>query len=89
MGNEAAKHSHHQSPWIIDLCLRHIINRLHEPAPPTPEMHATLPFPNTTPLPIPFHLHAIMRRWVHREDVMVDTENPGRGLPGAMGVDDI
>lgn len=89
MENETAKRSHHESPWILDLRLRHIINRLHEPAPPTPETHATLPLPNTTPLPIPFHLRAIMRRRVHREDVMVDTENPGRGLPGGMGVDDI
>lgn len=89
MENETTKRSHHESPWIIDLRLRHIISRLHEPAPLTPETHVTLPLPNTTPLPIPFHLRAIMRRRVHREDDMVDTENPGRGLPGGMGVDDI
>ncbi|KAI6121686.1 hypothetical protein F5141DRAFT_529829 [Pisolithus sp. B1] len=62
---EMPKHGGHEPAWVVDLHVRHIINRLREPAPSRSEAQSMLPVPNTTPLPIPLHLRAIMRR---RED---------------------
>lgn len=62
---EMPKHRRHEPVWIVDLHIRHIISRLREPAPQRSEAHSILPLPNTTPLFIPLHLRAIMRR---RED---------------------
>ncbi|KAL4073988.1 hypothetical protein J3A83DRAFT_4232803 [Scleroderma citrinum] len=91
MDDETSKHSRYELPWIIDVRMRHIISRLYGPAPSTSETHATLPLPNTTPLPIPFHLRAIIRRrgQTHQDNAIVDTENPSRGPPGGMGTDDV
>ncbi|KAI6040345.1 hypothetical protein EDC04DRAFT_1536992 [Pisolithus marmoratus] len=62
---EMSKYTGHEPMWIVDLRIRHIISHLREPAPSGSETNSMLPLPNTTPLPIPVHLRAIMRR---RED---------------------
>ncbi|KIM75461.1 hypothetical protein PILCRDRAFT_35882, partial [Piloderma croceum F 1598] len=52
-----------ESPYIIDLRLSHVLDRLRNPAPivsdPSPD--ELLPFPNTTPWPIPTSLRMLIR----------------------------
>ncbi|KAG6330812.1 hypothetical protein ID866_8276 [Astraeus odoratus] len=97
--NETTKRGHQETPWVIDLRVRHIISRLREPAPPLPENAATLPLPNTTPLPVPFHLRAFMRyredarrrtqTQLPQRDTTIEAERSSRQLPGGVGVDDV
>jgi hypothetical protein len=52
-----------ESPYIIDLRLAHVLDRLRNPAPAVsdsnPDEH--LPFPNTTPWPLPASLQMLIR----------------------------
>ncbi|KAF8844374.1 hypothetical protein BDN67DRAFT_963127 [Paxillus ammoniavirescens] len=100
--DNSAKYSHHhQTPMIIDLRLRHVINPLLNPTPSASETDSTiLPLPNTTPAPLFMQLRATVRRREearHRaqgqsergEDTdSIGREDTGRRLPGSIGTED-
>ncbi|KAF9241524.1 hypothetical protein BU15DRAFT_87118 [Melanogaster broomeanus] len=88
-------------PMIIDLRLRHIINRLRNPPSPVSDIDQTaLPLPNTTSSPSSMHLRAIVtlqeelrRRAQGQSDRVGNTDSTGTGdtgrrLPGSIGTED-
>ncbi|KIK95172.1 hypothetical protein PAXRUDRAFT_827265 [Paxillus rubicundulus Ve08.2h10] len=96
------KYSHyHETPMIVDIRLRHIINPLLDPTPSASDTNPIiLPLPNTTPAPLFMPFRATVRRGEearHREQGQsergdntdgVGTEDTGRRLPGSIGTED-
>ncbi|KIJ61336.1 hypothetical protein HYDPIDRAFT_116103 [Hydnomerulius pinastri MD-312] len=93
-GQKYTAQHNHEPPFIVDLRLRHVFNRLRNPTPVMSDTDsASLPLPNTTPTPISMHLRAIVRRRVEarrRAQETEDAETPDteRRLPGSMGTED-
>lgn len=86
-----------ESPYIIDIRLRHVLERLRKPAPTVPESNSDdlLPFPNTTPWPLPASLRMLLRARaevrrrarVQTQPAAENTETTTR-VPGEMDADD-
>ncbi|KAH7888760.1 hypothetical protein F5I97DRAFT_1855301 [Phlebopus sp. FC_14] len=84
--------------FIIDLRLRHVVDRIANRTVPISGDPSHLPLPNTTASPMPIRLRAIARR---REptrqgeaqsdptDSRIGTAEVGRRLPGSMGTEDV
>lgn len=88
------------SPYIVDLRLGPIIDRIKNPAPPQTEERAReelLPLPNTMPAELRHSLRMLMRarediataRGTNREQRRTDSSEPrNRGVPGAIEPDE-
>jgi hypothetical protein len=86
-----------ESPYIIDLHLAHILDRLRNPAPAIsdPNPDELLPFPNTTPWPLPASLRMLIRARAEvrrraqpqTQDAPANAETTRR-VPGDMDTDD-
>lgn len=91
-----------EQPYIIDLRLSHIVERLRNPAPiiPNTDSEDLLPLPNTTPWPLPASVRMLIRaRAEVRRRAQAQTSVSGTGeenasidtsrrVPGEMDADD-
>jgi hypothetical protein len=86
-----------EAPYIIDLRLGQVLERLRKPAPTVPESNPDdlLPFPNTTPWPLPASLRMLLRaRAEVRRRAGAQTQPAAENMetttrvPGEMDADD-
>jgi len=78
-----------ESPYIIDIRLNHILDRLRNPAPVIPNSNTggLLPLPNTTPWPLPASLRMLIRAQAEvRRRAQAQTQRPTR-MPGSGNED--